>query len=92
MLLLFTMTIIINSWGVELNLNLRLSVLRKREKWTNGQYDKRQTFFFFFPIYLDHILCADETVPGGEVPVDVVVPLQVGHPSAHLGIKVTLLL
>ena len=49
-------------------------------------------FFFFFPIYLDHILGADETVSGGEVPVDVVVPLQVGHPSAHLGIQFDLLL
>ena len=33
---------------------------------------------------LHNILCPDQTVPGGQVPVDVVVPLQVGHAPAHL--------
>ena len=34
--------------------------------------------------YLDDVLGADETVPGGEITVNVVVALQIGHTTANL--------
>ena len=34
--------------------------------------------------HLDVHLGADQTVPGGQVPVDVVVPLQIRHAFTHL--------
>ena len=36
------------------------------------------------PAHLDDVLRPDEAVPCGEVPVDVVVSLEVGHAAAHL--------
>ena len=34
--------------------------------------------------HLDDVFRSDEAVPRGEVPVDVVVALEVGHAAAHL--------
>ena len=34
--------------------------------------------------HLDDVFRSDEAVPGCEVPVDVVVALEVGHAAAHL--------